>query len=226
MEYPDNNHPVYRDARLLYDFLSGHEPKDAHADILLIPGSHDLRVADHAARLFLSGRADFLVCSGGFGKITEGTFDQPEGWLFAARCRDLGVPPERIIVEDRAANTGQNFTFSRAVLAGRGIHPASGLIVCKPYMARRALATAEKQWPRVLWMVDPAPIPFEQYAGPDTPFDQLVELMVGDLQRLWVYADRGFQVPVPVPEAVLMAYARLVQAGYDRFVIPEAPPHE
>jgi len=210
---------VQKDAELIFNFLSEHKQEEAHADILLTPGSHDLRVADHAARLFLAGRADWLVCSGGFGKITEGSFNEPEAVLFARRCMEQGVPEDRIILEQEATNTGENFTNSRQVLAARGIHPQTGLIVCKPYMAKRAWATGTRQWPAVHWMVDPAPIAYADYATPDTPYHQLVELMVGDLQRMAVYADQGFQVPVPVPEAVWRAWERLVQDGFDRFVI-------
>lgn len=212
-----------QDAELIFNFLSEHQQEDARADILLIPGSHDLRVADHAAALFLAGRADHLVCSGGFGKITEGAFAETEAVLFARRCMAQGVPESRIILEPEATNTGENFTNSRQVLAARGIHPQSGLIVCKPYMARRAWATGTRQWPEVRWMVDPAPIAFSDYATPDTPYEQLVELMVGDLQRMAVYADQGFQVPVPVPETVWQAWERLVQDGFDRFVITSEP---
>ena len=44
--------------------------------------------------------------------------------------------------------------------------------------------------------------------------------MVGDLQRLRVYAGR-FQAPVEVPEPVWAAYERLAGAGCDRYVIRE-----
>ena len=43
--------------------------------------------------------------------------------------------------------------------------------------------------------------------------------MVGDLQRLRVYAERGFQVPVEVPEQIWETYERLARAGYDRYVL-------
>ena len=221
MNQPRPMQDTLADAKLIYEFLSSHEKQDAHADILLIPGSHDLRVADHAARLFLQGRADWLVCSGGYGKITDGTFDKPEAVLFMERCVQQGVDESKVIPEPEATNTGENFTFSRRALAQRGIVPATGLIVCKPYMAVRALATAQKQWPQVKWMVDAAPIAFEHYATPDTPLEQLVELMVGDLQRLQVYADKGFQTPVSVPQPVWQAWERLANDGYDRFVIRE-----
>ena len=44
--------------------------------------------------------------------------------------------------------------------------------------------------------------------------------MVGDLQRLRVYAEKGFQAPVEVPDEIWAAYERLVAAGYDQYVIP------
>jgi hypothetical protein len=43
--------------------------------------------------------------------------------------------------------------------------------------------------------------------------------MVGDLQRLSVYAEKGYQVPVSVPDDVWAAYDRLVAAGFDSQVI-------
>ena len=39
--------------------------------------------------------------------------------------------------------------------------------------------------------------------------------MVGDLQRIRVYAERGFQIPQEIPDEVWAAYEELVHAGYD-----------
>ena len=38
--------------------------------------------------------------------------------------------------------------------------------------------------------------------------------MVGDLQRILLYAEKGWQVPQEVPAEVMEAYAGLVAAGY------------
>ena len=43
--------------------------------------------------------------------------------------------------------------------------------------------------------------------------------MVGDLQRLRVYEEKGFQAHVDVPSHVWEAYRRLADAGFDRYVI-------
>ena len=47
----------------------------------------------------------------------------------------------------------------------------------------------------------------------------MVNLMVGDLQRLDVYAEQGFQVPQEIPDEVWAAWQELVDAGFDQFVI-------
>ncbi len=206
------------DARALYGFLSGCGGAPERADIILAAGSHDVRVAEHAARLFLAGRAPYIVCTGGLGKVTDGLWDTPEGVVFARRCVELGVPEGSIIVERRATNTGENFTLSRRMLDALGVFPKTGIAVCKPYMAKRAWATGTKQWDCVEWSVDAPPLGFEQYLD-GMQAQREIELMVGDLQRLKVYARLGFQAPVPIPEAMWEAYDRLVADGYDRYVI-------
>ena len=207
---------VRSDAKRLYEFMSEH-PAAEKAEFLLALGCHDLRVAEHAAKLWLAGSAPLIVCSGGYGKMTAGTFPLPEGLLFARRCMELGVPAEAIRVEDKAGNTGENFSLSRKLVSGK----ETGMAVCKPYMAKRALATGKKQWPEVRWSVSVPEIPFEAYVPDDEALIPEIELMVGDLQRLRVYADRGFQAPTPVPEDVWAAWRRLAEAGFDRYVIRE-----
>ena len=210
---------ILRDAELLYRFHADCGEPPARADLLLAAGSHDLRVPRHAAKLFLAGAAPWLMCTGGLGKITEGLWSEPEALLFARECLALGVPEERLLLEDRSTNTGENFRFGRELLESRGIPAESGIIVCKPYMSKRCLATARKQWPALRWAVSAPPIPFSDYADGSCPLEQEIQLMTGGLQRLRVYALRGYQVPVEVPEPVWQAYERLVADGYDRYVL-------
>ena len=183
-------------------------------------GSQDLTVADTAVQAFRETHAGWLVCSGGLGKDTAEIFRQPEGVLYARRCLELGAPEDRLIIEKEAANSGENFRFSRAMLEERGIFPRTGVIACKPYMAKRALATGAMQWPEVQWSVRRPELTLSEYIAQGNDARTVLELMVGDLQRLRVYAGR-FQVPVEVPEPVWAAYERLAEAGCDRYVIRE-----
>ncbi|MCR5138310.1 MAG: YdcF family protein [Oscillospiraceae bacterium] len=207
------NTGLFEEARRVYDFLAEVPPLPARADLILAAGTYDLRVADHAASLYLQGYAPTVVCSGGFGKVTSRLFSRPEGELFAERCIELGVPETAVIVEGRSTNTGENFRFTREL-----IRAETGIVACKPYMAKRAWATGTKQWPEVTWYASGIPLPFEEYPTDTITLEDTIQLMVGDLQRLWTYEQKGFQVHVDAPERVMQAYHRLVEAGYDRYV--------
>lgn len=210
-----------QDGQTLFAFLSEAEPPPAKADFVLAMGSQDLNTADTAVRAFRETRAEFLVCSGGFGKDTAALFRQPEGVLYARRCRGAGVPEECLIVEDRASNSGENFLFSKRLLEARGLFPRTGVIACKPYMSKRAWAAGTKQWPEVRWSVFPHSVRLADYLAQGNDLTAVLDLMTGDLQRLRVYAGT-FQTPVEVPSPVWAAYERLAADGYDRFVIRNA----
>lgn len=49
--------------------------------------------------------------------------------------------------------------------------------------------------------------------------DRVLNMLVGDTQRLWVYAEAGFAVPVQVSAVVRAAYDRLVAAGFTRRLV-------
>lgn len=213
---------ILADAEALFAFLSEAEAPEGPADIVLALGSQDLGVAAAAARAFREVPAALVVCTGGLGKDTAALFHEPEGILYARECRRLGVPEDRLLVEDRATNSGENFRFSRALLESRGLRPRTGVIACKPYMARRAWAAGTWQWPEVRWSVFPQGIGFQDYLRRGNDRTAVLELMVGDLQRLRVYSGR-FQTPVTVPPALWSACERLAADGYDRFVLREDP---
>lgn len=214
-----NREAILADAEIVYNYLADVPPAPERADIILAAGSHDLRVAEYAAKLFSRGAAPLIVCSGGYGKMTKGSFPKPEGELFAERCIALGVPQANILVETRATNTGENFTLSRALLNNRGIYPKIGIVTCKPYMAKRAWASGTKQWGEVKWFVSVPRLSFEEYPAENVPLEATIQLMTGDLQRLRVYAKKGFQAEVEVPDNVWEANERLIRDGFDTYVV-------
>ncbi|HVF42804.1 MAG TPA: YdcF family protein [Pyrinomonadaceae bacterium] len=193
------------------------------ADALLVLCSYDTSVAERGAQLFLDAWAPLLVFSGGLGAITRNLWSEPEAELFARVARGMGVPAERIVVETRSTNTGENVQFTRRLLAERGLDPESFILVQKPYMERRAYATFRRYWPEKRAVVTSPQFSFEEYLknhsnGALTEGD-VVCIMVGDLQRIRLYPERGFQIPQEIPDEVWAAYEELVAAGYDKHLI-------
>lgn len=112
-------------------------------------------------------------------------------------------------------NTGENITFSRDLLRERGVEPRSVTLVTRPYQQRRAYATCRKLWPEVgTVQCASLPLALDDYVARIGDADRVVSMLVGDTQRIEVYADRGFAVEQPVPDEVRAAFHELVDAGY------------
>lgn len=195
----------------------------AKSDVILVLCSHDTRVAERGAELFLAGWAPWLIFSGGLGAITRQLWQEPEADQFARLAVALGVPEDRILVENRSTNTGENVMFTRALVAARGLDPASFLLVQKPYMERRSYATFRKVWPEKAVLVTSPRVSLDEYLRDYThaslaPAD-VISIMVGDLQRIRLYPAKGFQIPQEIPDDVWRAYEELVDAGYNTRLI-------
>ena len=193
------------------------------ADAIMVLCSHDVRVAERGAELYLEGWAPRLIFSGGLGSITRQLWTEPEADRFAAIAEGMGVPRARILIENRSTNTGENVQFTRQLLAEQGFDPRSLILVQKPYMERRTFATFKKVWPEPDIVVTSPQVSFDEYLehySHDTlPPDEVVNIMVGDLQRVKLYAEKGFQIPQDIPPEVWNAYEALVAAGYDKRLV-------
>jgi uncharacterized SAM-binding protein YcdF (DUF218 family) len=192
----------------------------AKADAILVLCSYDRSVAERGAQLLLEGWAPLLIYSGGLGSITRHLWSEPEADQFAAIAVSMGVPRDRIIVENRSTNTGENVAFTRRLLAERNLDPQSFIVVQKPYMERRSYATFRKVWPEKDVIVTSPRASFdeylEKYSNDALTPDEVISIMVGDLQRIKLYPARGFQIPQDIPAEVWNAFGELVALGYDR----------
>jgi uncharacterized SAM-binding protein YcdF (DUF218 family) len=192
----------------------------ARADAVLVLCSHDTIVADRGAELFLDGWAPLLIFSGGLGAITKHFWSEPEANQFAQIAIAGGVPADRILIENRSSNTGENVLFTRRLLAERGLDPRTFIVVQKPYMERRSYATFKQVWPEKEVIVTSPQLSMDEYLAryshETLSPDDVVSIMVGDLQRIQLYPAKGFQIPQEIPPDVWRAYHELIAAGYDR----------
>ena len=207
-------------AKKIWDYHHLHHELK-RADCILVLGSHDPRVGEYGAKLFLEGWAPLIVFSGGLGRLTQGLWDEPEADKFARIAVQAGVPQEKILIENRSTNTGENILFVKGLLAERGMNPQRFIVVHKPYMERRAYATFKKVWPEKSIIVTSPPISFEDYPNGVRSKEEVIGIMVGDLQRIKLYAERGFQIPQTIPPDVWEAFEKLIQLGYNTHLVEE-----
>ena len=195
-----------------------------HADAILVLCSHDTIVAERAAELFLQRWAPILIFAGGLGSITRHFWRDPEADQFARIAIAMGVPAERVLIENRSTNTGENILFTKQLLLERQLDPQKFILVQKPYMERRSYATFKKLWPEKDVIVTSPRMTMDEYlsAGSHDALssDDIISIMVGDLQRIRLYPEKGFQIPQDIPDDVWRAYEELVRAGYDTHLVP------
>ncbi|WP_308191773.1 YdcF family protein [Kitasatospora humi] len=164
-----------------------------------------------AAELYHRGLFPTVVFSGARNRVRPELFPQGEAVRFRERALELGVPETAVLLEPRATNTGENIRFSRALLPG----VRSVLLISMPTMERRAYATCRKLWPEVEVLCASAPRELGEYLAAVGDEGHVIDMLVGEVQRVIEYPERGFTIEQPVPEEVRAAYLRLRRAGFD-----------
>lgn len=208
-------------AKILWNFNKLHQDI-GNADVIISLGSHDTRVAERGAELYLQKYAPLIVFSGGFGRLTADTWTEPEAEIFAAIAMKMGVPEEDILIENKSTNTEENLRFSMDLLKEKGVLPKSVILVHKPYMERRQYATWKKLFPDIEAYITSPQISFEDYVSEaGIPKDDLIHILVGDTQRIKLYPERGFMIPQEIPTDVWNAYEELVKRGYTEQLVKE-----
>jgi len=205
-------------AKKLWDYHHMHHALEK-ADCILALGSHDLRVAERAAELYLEGWAPMVIFSGGLGNFTKGMWTETEADQFAAIAIRMGVPETSILIENRSTNTGENILLTQQLLAQKKLDLRSFIVVQKPYMERRSYATFKQHWPDKKLVVTSPQISFDDYPTEDIPLERVINIMVGDLQRIKFYPEKGFQVYQEIPEDIWSAFEQLVASGFNKHLM-------
>jgi len=187
------------------------------ADAILALGSFDPMVAVCAAALWRAKFAPIIIMSGGVahrGTLLETGWGRSEAQVFADVAVKEGVPSQAIILEDRAQNTGENFSCTRALAEKLGLKINSLIVVAKPYMTRRGFATGRQVWPEVALRLYCEDIGVQEYFKREPDPERTLHALVGDLHRIIVYPKLGYQIRQRVPRPVRVALGSLVAAGY------------
>ncbi|MFI8446316.1 YdcF family protein [Streptomyces erythrochromogenes] len=204
---------AWADAELIWDFHQmHHEPRPCSVAVGL--GSHDLGVADTTVDLYQRGMAPLIVFTGATSPTTRAKMPRGEAVHYRERALELGVPPEDVLVEPNARNTGENIRLVRALLEDAGRPIDSVLLISKPYEERRAYATARKIWPEAEVISASTPMTFTEYVDSIGDPKLVIDMLVGALQRLQLYPQQGFMIHMPVPTPVAGAYQRLRTGGF------------
>ncbi|GAA2083293.1 YdcF family protein [Actinomadura alba] len=201
------------DVETLWDYHDMHHtirPTDVGIGL----GSHDLGVATFTAELFQQGMFPRIVFSGANAPTTVERFPRGEAVHYREHAIELGVPTEAILIETQATNTGQNAELTRKLLAEHGINVNSAILISRPYQQRRVYSTAKKLWPELKGICASQPLPLDEYVAGIGDVNRVINMLVGDTQRIVEYPKRGFAIPQHMPSEVEAAFRRLGEAGF------------
>ena len=202
--------------QVLWNYMKmNHEIRNA--DCIIGLGTMDINVANVASELYLKGYANKLIFSGGLGKITSKLWNETEAEKFAKIAIQRGVPSNNIYLEKESTNTGDNFRFSKKLIENLKLDIKSCIIVCKPYDEKRAYATFKKIMPEYDGIVYSENISCEEYY--QKYGNEWVHVLVGDIQRMKIFYEKGWQIKMDIPQNVWKAYETLVRKGYNKFVL-------
>ncbi|TLP66463.1 YdcF family protein [Microbispora triticiradicis] len=204
---------IRADVETLWDYHNMHHVVRS-SDVGIGLGSHDLGVATCAADLYQQGMFPLIVFTGANAPTTVSRFPRGEAVHYKEHAIELGVPGDAILVEPHATNTGENFTNTRALLEQREITVASAVLISRPYQQRRAFATCKKLWPELEVTCASLPLSLDDYVVSIGDVDRVINMLVGDTQRITEYAKKGYAVEQPYPDDVNAAFQRLIATGY------------
>ena len=205
--------------QVIWDYLGMHQQPEK-ADCIVGFGNFNTDLARRAAELYLLGYAPKVLFTGGLGRNTEGLLPEPEAVRFAKVAMECGVPEQDILLEDKSTNTAENILFTREMLKALKLPHNHILGVHQPFMERRITAAMGVYWPELHFTVTSPQVTIPEYLErakqQGISENASISVIVGDFQRMDLYAKKGYQLPQHIPEEAWQAFRQLVALGYDK----------
>ena len=205
--------------QILWDYLGMHQTPEK-ADVIVGFGNFNDNIARRAAELYLQGYAPKILFTGGLGRNTKNLLPEPEADRFARVAMECGVPEGDILREDQSTNTKENILFTREMLEKLGLKHDRILGVHQPFMERRICAAMGVYWPEQSFRVTSPQVSIPEYLREaerqGMTQEGSISVIVGDFQRMDLYARLGYQLPQEIPEDAWEAFRQLVDMGYDK----------
>lgn len=231
-------------ANLLGEWLAQSESVEGDIDLVVLAGNAVIPSIEAACTLAAANDCPLLI-SGGIGHSTTflyaaiarhpryntlQTTGRAEAEILAMIARQFrDIPVERILIESKSTNCGENARFTRQMLEVTGLAPANIVVVQDPTMQRRTMATFAHEFASDntsrRWLSYPGIVPqlynsehglalVEEEKGL-WPVERYLSLVLGEIPRLRDDAQgygpngKGFITHVNIPAEVEQAWHTL-----------------
>ncbi len=211
------NQQVYTPLKTLWDYMKL-DRKPEKADCIVGFGNYNEDIPLRAAELYHQGYGPKVLFTGGLGRNTRELWQESEASRFGKIALAAGVPAEDLILEDQATNTAENILLTRKRLEELGLPCKRILGVHKPFMERRIYAAWQVYWPEAELIITSPQVTLEAYiqnsVAAGLTEKGVIDVIVGDFQRIQVYARLGYQTPQEIPAEAWKAFETLTAMGY------------
>jgi uncharacterized SAM-binding protein YcdF (DUF218 family) len=210
---PKDRSVVISLSKALFEYLYlREEPSDA--DAIMGFGHFDAKIPLHCGKLYSGGYAGFIIFSGGVGAGNAG-LKKPEAREFLDKLslQFPEIPSEKVAIEDRSTNTGENIRFTLSLL--RKNYPEFTyfkklIIVANAYRQRRVWLTCRKNLPNVVLINSPPITTFEQELEIFTKAGENFYVhLLNEIERIITYPDKGFIERTDIPNNIISISEKL-----------------
>lgn len=209
------NSYIIKTSQKLWDFHNVQE-EIKPCDAIIGLGSYDIEVAKECCRLQQKGMGKIIIFSGNEGNWTKGKYSATEAEAFRDAALEYGARDSDIILEKSAKNIGQNLVFSKKIMDEQGVKTA--IVVTKPQTKMRTRLTINKQISLTNLIVHSPNYTMCKFID-KFGADQLINEMVGDIDRIKIYPAEGYQEATIIPEEVLTATEELKSLGFTKHAL-------
>ena len=197
--------------------------KTEKADLIIGCGCLNLEIPVKCADLLKENYAQNILFSGGLGKLTTDKFQKTEAEIFKDIAIEKGIEPRKIYLEKESTNTGDNFSFSLKIIEKYKIKSDKIIIVHNNLSQRRTLSAAKARIKNKEISVTSPNKTFSQFIerlNSITEEEQynIISVIVGDIQRLIIFPQLGWQTENEVPETIIADYYKLKNLGYNKYI--------
>ncbi len=203
--------------KIIWDYMHMNmEPQ--RADCIIGFGNYNEDIPRRAAELYHQQLAPKVLFTGGLGRNTLGLWTGSEAERFGEIAVVEGVSPSDIIIEKESTNTAENILFTRKSLSSLGMDVSTILGVHHPFMERRIYAALKVYWPEVdATITSPQmdiPTYLENTLARGLDEQAAIDVIMGDFQRITIYAQKGYQIPQHIPDEVYRSFGVMISLGY------------
>lgn len=199
------------------------EMKIEKSDLIIGCGCLNLEIPIKCVQLLKDNYADNIIFSGGLGKLTSKTFQKTEAEIYKEIAIENGVDKNKIFIENKSTNTGDNFRLSLKIIEQNKIKSDKIIIVHNNLSQRRTLSTAKAIIKDKQLSITSPRKTFDQFIqklnnGTKEQTNNTISVIVGDIQRMIIFPQLGWQIRNEVPDKIIEDYYKIKNMGYTKYI--------